>query len=154
MMIKKILIALAIIFIGIQFIRPARNLGKADGPNDITHYVVVPDNVQAILKKSCYDCHSNHTDYPWYVNVNPVGLMLASHIKDGKQTLNFSDLSGMNERRLTHKLTGIAEQVKTHAMPIGSYTLIHTSAKLNDSEIKIIKNWSVFAAQHISIKTN
>jgi hypothetical protein len=151
-MIKKILIASAIIFIGIQFIRPARNLGKVDGLNDISHYVALPINVQVILKRSCYDCHSNHTDYPWYVNINPVGLMLASHIKDGKQTLNFSDLSGMNERRLTHKLTSIAEQVKTHAMPIGSYTLIHNSAKLTDSEIKIIKDWTVFAAQHISIK--
>jgi hypothetical protein len=152
--IRYTLISLLVILVGIQFIRPERNLGEADGPNDITHYAPVPANVKEILQRSCYDCHSNHTNYPWYVNINPIALFMADHIKDGKEELNFSDLSMMSERRLSHKLSSIADQVENHDMPIGSYTLIHTNAKLNDKEIKIIKDWTVMASQHITFKKN
>ena len=155
---KKIInytfISLLVILVGIQFIRPERNIGEADGPNDITHYVPVPADVKGILQRSCYDCHSNHTNYPWYVNINPIALFMGGHIKEGKRDLNFSDLSVMGERRLTHKLSSIADQVGNHDMPIGSYTLIHTNAKLNDTEIKIIKDWTVMASQHITIRKN
>jgi hypothetical protein len=152
--IKYTLISLLVVLLGIQFIRPERNLGEVDGPNDITHYVPVPANVKGILQRSCFDCHSNHTDYPWYVNINPIALFMGNHIKEGKKELNFSDLSAMNERRLTHKLSSIADQVGNHAMPIGSYTFIHNNAKLNDKEIKIIKDWTAIASKHITIKKN
>ena len=101
--IKCTLIGLLVLFIGIQFIRPEKNLGTIAGPNDITHYVPMPENVRTILQRSCYDCHSNHTNYPWYVNVNPIALFMGGHITDGKAKLNFSDLSKLNERRLVLK---------------------------------------------------
>ncbi|MEO6631083.1 MAG: heme-binding domain-containing protein [Mucilaginibacter sp.] len=150
--VKYILIGLLVLFIGIQFIRPEKNLGTLNGPNDISHYVPVPENVNMILQRSCYDCHSNHTNYPWYVNVNPIALFMGGHITDGKAKLNFSDLSKFNERRLSHKLNSIADQVEQHDMPIGSYTLIHRNAVLNDTEIKIIKDWSTTASQQIVFK--
>jgi hypothetical protein len=150
--IKYTLISLLVLFIGIQFIRPEKNLGTITGPNDISHYVSVPENVKAILQRSCYDCHSNHTNYPWYVNVNPIALFMGGHISDGKAKLNFSDLSKFNERRLSHKLNSIADQVEQHEMPIGSYTLIHRNAVLNDAEIKIIKDWATTASQQIVFK--
>lgn len=150
--IKYSLITLVIIFIGIQFISPAKNLGNAAGPNDITHYVPVPDNVKAILQRSCYDCHSNHTNYPWYVHINPIALLMSKHVTEGKEDLNFSDLSKFNERRLKHKLSSLADQVEQHEMPIGSYILIHRNAKLSNVEIKILKDWTVSASQHITIK--
>lgn len=71
---KIVIIGLIIFFLGIQFVRPAANNGEADTHQDITHYVQVPDTVMHVLKSSCYDCHSNHTNYPWYSKVNPVGL--------------------------------------------------------------------------------
>jgi hypothetical protein len=150
--VKYILIGLLVLFIGIQFIRPEKNLGTITGPNDISHYVPVPENVKAILQRSCYDCHSNHTNYPWYVNINPIALFMGGHITDGKVKLNFSDLSKFNERRLSHKLNSIADQVDQHDMPIGSYTLIHRNAVLNDAEIKIIKDWATTASQQIVFK--
>jgi len=150
--IKYSLITLVIIFIGIQFISPAKNLGNAAGPNDITHYVPVPDNVNAILQRSCYDCHSNHTNYPWYVHINPVALLMSKHVTEGKEDLNFSDLSKFNERRLKHKLSSLADQVEQHEMPISSYTLIHRNAKLNDADIKIIKDWTATASEQIAFK--
>ena len=70
---KKILIAIAAVLVVIQFIRPEKNISDLNGPNEIGKHYTVPDNVQAILKQSCYDCHSNNTRYPWYANVEPVG---------------------------------------------------------------------------------
>lgn len=150
--IKYSLITLVIIFIGIQFISPAKNLSNTAGPNDITHYVPVPGNVKAILQRSCYDCHSNHTNYPWYVHINPIGLLMSKHVTEGKEDLNFSDLSKFNKKRLKHKLSSLADQVEQQEMPISSYTLIHRNAKLSNAEIKILKDWTVSASQHITIK--
>src|SRR3982751_2595053 len=96
---RKILIALIIILILIQFIRPERNNGIAATPRDITHYVQVPDTVMHILQRSCYDCHSNYTVYPWYTEINPIGLWLNSHIEEGKRAINFSDLSKFDSHK-------------------------------------------------------
>ena len=151
-MMRTILLALFIVFVAIQFIRPARNNGAAASPTDITHYVHVPDTVMHMLQRSCYDCHSNHTVYPWYVNINPVGLWLRSHINDGKRAINFSDLSSFDKRKLDHRLGDIAEQVKSNEMPLPSYTLIHTYAKLNSHEKEVIKNWTIEARKEVDYK--
>jgi len=148
-MIKKILIVLLIVLILIQFIRPARNLGAIASATDITHYVHVPDTVMHILKISCYDCHSNNTVYPWYTNINPVGLWMRSHINDGKRAINFSDLSKFNKKKLDHRLGDIAEQVEDKEMPLWSYTLIHGYAKLDSGQITILKNWTEAARKEV-----
>ena len=71
-MLKKILIVLLVIFVLIQFYRPARNLASQQQPNDISQVYAVPENVHTILNKACYDCHSNNTRYPWYAEIQPV----------------------------------------------------------------------------------
>jgi hypothetical protein len=149
-MIRKILIVLLIIFVGIQFIRPTRNNGSAEGASDISHYVKVPDSVKKILVTSCYDCHSNHTVYPWYVNINPVGLWLKNHIDDGKHAINFSDLSGFSKKKLDHRMKDIAEQVDSSEMPLDSYTIIHRYAILDSTQIRIINAWTVDARKEIN----
>ncbi len=148
-MLRKILIGLLILFILIQFIRPARNNGVAAGPHDITHYVTVPDSVMSILKVSCYDCHSDHTRYPWYANINPVAWWLQHHVDEGKRAINFSDLSGMPQKKLVHRMGDIGEQVAEHEMPLKSYLLIHTDAKLNDAQIGLLKRWSERAKEEV-----
>jgi hypothetical protein len=148
-MIKKILVVLLIVLIIIQFIRPARNHGAMTTSTDITHYVQVPDTVMHILKVSCYDCHSNNTVYPWYTNINPVGLWMRSHINDGKRAINFSDLSAFDKKKLDHRLKDIAEQVADKEMPLWSYTIIHGYAKLDSGQITILKNWTDAARKEV-----
>jgi len=145
----KIIIILIVVLILIQFIRPARNNGLAATPQDITHYVQVPDTVMHILQRSCYDCHSNHTVYPWYANINPLGLWLDNHVADGKRAINFSDLSKFDARKLDHRLKDIAEDVESGDMPLASYTLIHTYARMSKNEIKTIKDWTLDARKEM-----
>jgi hypothetical protein len=150
--IRKILAALLVIFVIIQFIRPARNSGLANTASDIRHFVKVPDSVFRILEVSCYDCHSNHTEYPWYTNVQPVGLWLRNHINGGKKEINFSDLSGMNNKKMDRKLKDIADQVLSGDMPMESYTIIHRYAKLDSAQIYMIKNWTDSARKELGYR--
>jgi hypothetical protein len=139
---KKILLGLLIVLVGIQFIHPARNHGEAETPQDITHAVQVPAEIGNVLSTSCYDCHSNHTAYPWYSYLNPVGWWLNGHIKDGKEELNFSEFATYDAERMDHKLEEIAEEVEEGHMPLPAYLWLHTDAKLSEAQIQSIVTWA------------
>ncbi len=141
---KKVAIALGVILVVLQFIRPAKNEGEAYTTNDITHTVSapIPDDVKKILETSCFDCHSNHTNYPWYTNIQPIGLWMQNHVDDGKKHLNFSEYNTYKPKRKKHKLEEIGEEIKEHEMPLFSYTLIHTDAKMSDEQIALVTNWA------------
>lgn len=141
---KKILLALLIVFIAIQFIQPARNTNGQVLPTDISKAVSVPENVKTILQTSCYDCHSNHTNYPWYNYVQPTAWILANHIKHGKKDLNFNEFGSYSIRKQQSKLKAIADQIKDGEMPLPSYTLIHRNARLTQEQKDLIISW----AQH------
>ena len=122
--------------------------------NDISSLVRVPDTVQQILKVSCYDCHSNNTVYPWYTNIQPVGWWLNHHVEEGKEHLNFNEFTNIppTEKRTTRerqlkKLEEIKETVEEGEMPLSSYTLIHTNAKLTKEQRQLLINWADSARQ-------
>lgn len=129
------------ILVVLQFIRPTRNTGQAHGPNDITKVVKVPGKVMDILKESCYDCHSNHTEYPWYTNVQPIGWWIQHHVNEGKEELNFSEFKTYPLEKQKHKLHETEEMVEESEMPLDSYTMIHGDAQLNKEEMGLILEW-------------
>jgi hypothetical protein len=149
---KKIILALLVIFIAIQFIQPARNQNGQLMPTDIEKIVVVPANVSGILKTSCYDCHTNNTQYPWYSFIQPGAWLMASHIKNGKAMLNFSQFGDLSNRKQQSKIQGIINQVKDGEMPISSYKLIHTNAVLTPAQKTILINWAASAKDSLSLK--
>ena len=139
---KRILLTILIVFILIQFIRPARNQSGQVLTTDITKAVNVPDKVLDVFKNSCYDCHSNDTRYPWYVNIEPMGWFMARHIKNGKANLNFSEFGTYSKRKQANKLRAIAKSVNDGSMPLSSYTIMHTDAKLSEEDKKLITEWT------------
>lgn len=138
---KKIVTGVLLVLIGIQFIQAPANQGQAETPKDVTHVVQVPANIQHILKASCYDCHSNHTNYPWYSKVNPLGWWLNHHIDEGKSELNFSDFAQYDLKKLDHKLEETAEEVMEGHMPLPAYTWVHANANLTEDQKKQIVDW-------------
>ena len=140
--IKKIFVLGFIIFLLIQFYQPARNVSsEQDMPEDFTNVYAVPKNVKTILQTSCYDCHSNNTEYPWYSYIQPVRMLMDSHIKEGKENLNFSEFGNYSERKQANKLEEIVKQIKSDEMPLASYTLIHKNAILTQENKKVLINW-------------
>lgn len=141
-LIKQILLGVLAVLILMQFIRPARNADSGIMGADISRVVNIPSNVQQKLKTSCYDCHSNHTNYPWYSNIQPLGWWLNQHIKEGKAELNFNEFSSYSKRRQLSKLKAIGESINDGSMPLSSYTLIHKSAKFSADDKRTITDWA------------
>ena len=139
---KKILLTLMVLFVAIQFIQPARNKNGQVLPTDISKSYSLPQNVWAVLKTACYDCHSNNTNYPWYVNIQPVGWIMARHIKQGKEELNFSEFGSYSPRRQASKLKSVENSIKDDDMPLSSYTLIHKNARLSQAEKALVVDWA------------
>lgn len=138
---KKISAILLIVFVGIQFIPTTLNQSKDIPATDIVKSYVVPEKVVKIFKTSCYDCHSNNTNYPWYNKLQPVAWLLEGHIKDGKEELNFNEFDSYSIRRKKSKLKSIASQIEDEEMPLFSYTLIHQDAKLSENDKTEVLAW-------------
>ena len=142
-MIKKLLIALAIVLVLIQFVRPEKNLSGENQHNISTKYNVPPE-VATLLEGACNDCHSNTTQYPWYANVQPVAWWLANHVEEGKEHLNFSTFTSRRVAVQQHKLEEIVEMVKEREMPLPSYTWfgLHPEAKLTQEQRQTLTLWA------------
>ena len=98
----------------------------------------VPATIKNRLQVSCYDCHSNNTDYPWYSKIQPAAWYLEVHIQDGKDELNFNEWAEYSDRRKNSKLRSIISQIEEDKMPLDSYTLIHKDAILSDEDKRVI----------------
>jgi hypothetical protein len=139
-MLKKILIALLVIFVLIQFYRPARN-HSGDTTHDISTKFPVPDSVAQVLAVSCNDCHTNNTRYPWYAEIQPVNYWLSDHIKDGKRHLNFNTFTALAAARQFKRMDDCLEQIDSSEMPLDSYTWIHKDAILTPASKALLKGW-------------
>lgn len=140
-MLRKILIIFLIAFIVIQFFRPEKNISTVPSDKDIATVYVTPENVQQILARSCYDCHSNNTKYPWYAEVQPLAWYLDDHIREGKDELNFSEFANYSVARQFKKMKECIQELKEDKMPMKSYTLLHSDAKLSDADKQVITDW-------------
>ena len=139
--VKIIAVVLLVAFVGIQFIPTTRNQSNMVPETDFMLVNNVPKNIQNKLQVSCYDCHSNNTQYPWYNKVQPVAWFLEDHIKEGKTELNFNEWDSLSTRRKTSKLRSIINQIENGEMPLDSYTFIHRDAKFSEAEAEEIINW-------------
>ncbi|HEY1006470.1 MAG TPA: heme-binding domain-containing protein [Sphingobacteriaceae bacterium] len=141
-MARKIALIAFILFVLIQFFKPRRNISTSAHPASIASRYQVPDQVGSILKRACFDCHSNNTRYPWYSSIQPVAWYLSYHVNDGKKELNFDEFSSYTFKKQDHKLEEIAETVEKGEMPLDSYTLLHRDAVLTPEERQLIVNWA------------
>ena len=141
-MLKKIFIVLLVALIIIQFIHPKKNKAKGEQINYIGNAFNVTNEVKVILAKACNDCHTNNTNYPWYINIQPVDWWMNHHVNDGKKELNFDEYINKNLRFQYHKMEEIDEMIKEGEMPLDSYTWIHKDAKLTEKEKSTLMNWA------------
>lgn len=133
---KKTLILIFILGIIIQFYQPARNITVEKTEKGFLKEYSNPKNVRSILKTSCFDCHSNNTEYPWYSYFQPTRFIMERHIKAGKENLNFDEWETYSERKKQNKIKSIIESVKKEEMPMSSYNFIHRNAVLSEFDKK------------------
>ncbi len=138
---KKILFILILIFIGVQFHRPNKNVQLSETLDDFLIAEKAPKNIKALLQNSCYNCHSNKTDYFWYDHISPISWVVDKHIKEGKEDLNFSNWATLDSRDKAGVVSEIAVTISEGKMPLPSYIKIHNEAKLSDNEKQQILEW-------------
>lgn len=136
-----VLLGLVLLFVAAQFIRPTPNRSEGASTAGIQTAYEVPEDVQQLLKRSCYDCHSNNTTYPWYSYVQPVGWLLNGDISEGKDELNFDEFASYPAFRQYRRLEAIRNQVEEGEMPLPAYAFMHRSAALNEQERERIILW-------------
>lgn len=150
---KKIILGFLVILVIIQFIKPERNLSNDETYGIATKYPV-PDDVKAVLKVACDDCHTNLTEYPWYADFQPSAWFLNNHVKGGKKHLNLSEFTKLPIAVQNHKFEEIVEMVDEKKMPIKSYTWfgLHPEAKITDEQRATLTGWA--QANMDSLKAN
>ena len=139
---KWFALVVVVVLIGLQFVRPARTNPPVDPSQTIHARLQVTPQVAAILDRSCQDCHSNTTRWPWYSNVAPVSWFVIDHVNHGRSHLNFSEWGRLDNRQAVKKLEEMCEEVEDGAMPLPSYTYIHWSAKLSPEDVKTLCEWT------------
>jgi len=139
---KKILIFLILVFVVIQFI--PMNV-PADLPVKEGDALEAPENVQAILERSCFDCHSSHTVFPWYSSIAPVSWFTKYHVKEAREHMNFSTWNSYKDEKKLKYLEKIPKAIKSK-MPMESYLIMHEDAKLSDADKKVLTEWTTEAA--------
>lgn len=107
---------------------------------------VLPSDVKAVLERSCYDCHSNRTRWPWYSNLAPVSWMVARHVAEGREHLNFTEWEKLRPKQRKNAWEDVGEAVRVGVMPLTSYVLGHPSAALSEADRALLLQWTSSAA--------
>jgi len=147
---KIVAILLVVLVVGIQAIRPARTNPPIDESQTINAKTQMSSDVAAIFDRSCRDCHTNKTVWPWYTNVAPLSWWLSNHVNDGRRSLNMSEWGKLPNDRQERKLRQICDEVQDANMPLSSYTPMHPAAKLSDQDKKTLCDWTETERQRLS----
>jgi len=139
---KKSFFGIILLVVIIQFFRIDKTNPVSDPGVDMFVVENVPDDVQTLLKTSCFECHSSSTRYPWYTNIAPVSWWVKHHIDEARDELNFEEWGTYSEKKKAHKLEEIEEMIEEKEMPLPSYLWIHDEAKLSKQEQKKLIIWA------------
>lgn len=101
-----------------------------------------PPEVETILRRACFDCHSHETRWPWYSRIAPLSWWVVDHVTDGRGDLNFSDWPVFDFELQELALRDIAKQVSSGEMPLWSYTLLHPEARLDEEDREALLRWA------------
>lgn len=131
-----------VLFAAIQLYQPALNKdGGKTYETDFLKAYNAPAAIGQLFKASCYDCHSNNTNYLWYDHIQPVRLLVENHIREAKDELNFNEWSNYSKRKQERLLASVSKQIATKKMPLPSYVWMHKDAALTDADIKKMTDW-------------
>ena len=149
-LLKWTVIVLVVLFLGIQLMRPARSNPPVDESQTIEARTQMTPQVKAIFERSCNDCHSNKTVWPWYTNVAPISWWIVGHINEARQLMNLSEWGKLDRDRQDRKLRQICDEVTDGGMPLPSYLPMHPKAKLSEQDKKTLCDWTAAERERLS----
>jgi hypothetical protein len=130
------LLGLGVVLVGIQLVPVERTNPPVTGE------IRAPDEVMAILERSCRDCHTNETSWPWYSRVAPVSWLVAHDVDEGREHANFSEWDTYDAKERDDVLEEMVEVMEKGEMPLRKYTALHPSAKLREADRERLAEWA------------
>lgn len=132
---RRISLALLAVFVLVQLYPSGRTNPPVTGDLD------APADVESVLRRCCYDCHSNESRWPWYAHVAPVSWLLVKDVDAGRKKLNFSKWSEYPAEKRAAKADQMIEEIEERGMPLPSYRWMHADAVVQPAEIEMLKRW-------------
>lgn len=148
--IRNIVIAGAALLLIAQFVRPERSNPASDPALSILNDQHIPPEVAVLIKRSCFDCHSNESRWPWYSTITPLNFLIANDVNKARQRLNFSEWRKQKSIKIQGLLQMIDDQVSLKNMPLPRYLSLHPGAALSESDIKAISEWAASEQDRLS----
>jgi hypothetical protein len=140
--VKKVILALAAFLVVIQLVQPGKTNPPVIASKALAAHVEVPQEVQSILMRSCGNCHSNQTVWPWYSHIAPLSWVIVDDVNEGRRHMNFEDWEARAPKQPSDPPLDICKEVREKGMPPVSYRLMHKDARLTPREIDALCSWS------------
>lgn len=141
-----------VMFAAIQLFPPERTNPPVDPARTLEAHVAIPADIAAVLERSCRDCHSNETTWPWYSYVAPASWLLAYDVREARGEMNFSEWGDYDAEDASHLLEEACELVEEGEMPLPPYTWLHPGAKLSEGDVARLCEWTEAARQAIAAR--
>ena len=136
MRVRTFALGFAGLLLGAQLVPVRRDNPPAQGE------VSTPPEIRAILERSCYDCHSRETRWPWYAYVAPVSWLLVRDVHEGRERLDFTAWDTYSEKKRRKRVGEIWEQVEKGEMPLWFYLPLHPEARLSQDDLARLRDWT------------
>ncbi len=134
---RKVIIVLVILFLALQ-------LYPVDRTNpEVVADIIAPEEVKSILRRACYDCHSNETKWIWYSYIAPISILIERDVRLGRERLNFSEWGEDYDEEDTPEmfLDECWESIESGEMPLWFYLPTHPEAVLTEKDLEILRTW-------------
>jgi hypothetical protein len=149
---RWVAIVLLVCLVIVQFFGPAKTNPAVDASQTVEAKLQVTPAVSAITDRSCNDCHSNKTRWPWYSSVAPVSWFVIDHVNEGRDNMNFSEWGRYTPSDVDGLLKKMCREVKSGGMPLSSYTPLHPGSKPSAEDVKILCDWTDVERARIAVK--
>lgn len=147
---KRITVIVLVLLAAIQLVPVTRTNPAVDARSSLLSSDGLPADVSAMLQRSCQDCHSNRTTWPWYSHVAPVSWVVAGDVSGARSHLNLDEWSSYSLEAKQTRLTKICEELKSGDMPDSKYLWIHRSAKLTQQQRTTLCDWAEATRKDLS----
>ena len=145
---KRVVVATGVLLLAIQLVPVNRDSPSVDPSRTIYANQPVPAGVKAVFERSCKNCHSNETSWPWYAYVAPASWVVARDVHQARKKMNFSDWGSYPAQRKEDRLEEICEQLTNGDMPDRKYAIFHRNARITPEERAAVCQWTEDARQY------
>jgi hypothetical protein len=140
--VRNIIGSLLLLLVAAQAFRPDRSNPAVIAGQAIGESGPLPAEVASVLARSCFDCHSNATRWPWYSQVAPISWGVADDVHSGRRALNFSEWGAYTAKKRARTLETMCDEVREGGMPLTMYRTMHPGARLSAGQVQRVCDWT------------